>query len=114
MMKTAMFLRAAGLAACLASPFPSANAASQPAPFAEGDPAQGKPLVERDCVACHAQRMGGNAERMYLRADRRVQTPQQLLAQVRFCNTQLGTSYFPDDEANVAAYLNAQYYHFKP
>lgn len=91
-----------------------AFAGEQPAPFAGGDPAAGRTLVDRDCVACHAQRFSGEADRMYLRAERRVHTPQQLLAQVTWCNTQLGAKYFPDDEANVAAYLNQRYYHFKP
>jgi hypothetical protein len=92
----------------------AAPAAQQPAPFAAGDPEQGKPLVQRDCVACHARQMAGDAERIYLRADRRVRTPEQLLAQVAFCNTELGTNYFPDEEAHVAAHLNARYYGFKP
>lgn len=88
--------------------------AAPPEPFADGDPGAGKPLVEKDCVACHITRAGGDGTTMYLRSDRRVNTPQQLLAQVRYCNTELGTNYFPDEEAHVAAYLNAQYYRFKP
>lgn len=92
----------------------AASAAEQPVPFAHADAASGKTLVERDCVACHAQKFSGDADRIYLRNDRRVQTPQQLLAQVSWCNTQLGTKYFPDDEENVAAYLNQRYYHFRP
>ncbi|HZQ60693.1 MAG TPA: cytochrome c [Casimicrobiaceae bacterium] len=88
--------------------------AAEPAPFAHADAAAGKALVERDCVACHAQKFSGDADRIYLRQDRRVHTPQQLLAQVSWCNTQLGTKYFPDDEENVAAYLNQRYYHFAP
>lgn len=91
-----------------------AAGAAEPAPFDHGDAAQGKPLVERDCVACHASRFDGKPEQMYLRADRRVRTPAQLLAQVRYCNAQLNTQYFPEDEEHVAAYLNGQYYHFKP
>jgi hypothetical protein len=50
---------------------------------------------------------------MYLRADRKVRTPEQLMAQVRTCNVQLGTNYFPEEEEHVAAYLNLQYYKFK-
>jgi hypothetical protein len=42
-----------------------------------------------------------------------VHNPEQLLAQVRYCNAQLGSGYFPDEEAHVAAYLNKQYYHFE-
>lgn len=88
--------------------------AAPPAPFEHGDPAAGKTIVERDCVACHARKFDGDGDKMYLRSERRVQTPQQLLAQVSYCNTQLGTQYFPEDEEHVAAYLNARYYHFKP
>ena len=41
-------------------------------------------------------------------------TPEQLLAQVRACNTQLGKNYFPEEEEHVAAYLNLKYYKFPP
>lgn len=96
----------------LASPAPAVEAS--PAPFANGDAAIGKTLAERDCVACHARQMAGDADKMYLRADRRVNTPQKLLAQVSYCNAELGTHYFPDEEEHIAAYLNARYYKFKP
>ena len=33
-----------------------------------------------------------------------------LRAQVAYCNTQLGTGYFPDEEEHVAAWLNQRYY----
>lgn len=87
---------------------------AQPAPFAHGDAVAGKALVERDCVACHARRMEGDANRMYLRPDHRVRTPAQLIAQVRYCNTELGTNYFPEEEEHVAAYLNQRFYKFAP
>ena len=90
---------------------PSAYAAP-PAPFEHGDAGAGRTIVERDCVACHDRKFPGNGEQMYLRADRRVSTPAQLLAQVSYCNTQLGTQYFPDDEEHIAAYLNERYYRF--
>lgn len=102
------------LAATLLVTIPAAAAESPPAPFANGDANIGKTLAEHDCVACHARHMAGDAEKMYLRSNRRVNTPQQLLAQVRYCNSELGTNYFPDDEEHVAAHLNAQYYKFKP
>lgn len=86
--------------------------AQQPAPFAHGDAPAGKTLVDRDCVACHAQRYSP-ATAMYTRADRRVTTPSQLLAQVQRCNVELNAGYFPDEEESVAAYLNDAYYKFK-
>ena len=87
--------------------------AQQPAPFAHGDAKAGQALVERDCVACHLTKFSDKAT-IYTRSDRRVTTPGQLLAQVQRCNLELKTSYFPDDEENVAAYLNQSYYKFKP
>lgn len=87
---------------------------TQPAPFAHGDPAAGKSIVERDCISCHAQKFPADPNRMYTRSDHRVTTPQKLAAQVQACNTNLGKGYFPEDEDNIAAYLNATFYHFKP
>lgn len=107
-------LRATCLSLALHCWMPDVLAGDQPAPFADGDAKLGKPIVARDCVACHARRMAGDAEKMYLRSDRRVHTPEQLLAQVSYCNSELGTHYFPDEEAHIAAYLNAEYYRFKP
>lgn len=82
-------------------------------PLAGADPAAGKALVQKDCVSCHQQRFG-DAATIYTRADRRVKSRAQLLAQVQYCNTQLNSNYFPEDEANVAASLNQQYYRFRP
>jgi hypothetical protein len=86
--------------------------AQQPAPFANGDAKAGHVLVDRDCIGCHVQKFG-DAATIYTRADRKVTTPGQLLAQVQRCNLELKTSYFPDDEENVAAFLNDTYYKFK-
>jgi mono/diheme cytochrome c family protein len=97
---------AASLAALAADP--------QPKPFAAGDPEKGKKIVETDCVSCHAQRFKGDADQMYLRPDHRVKTPEQLLSQVRVCNSQLSKNYFPDEEEHIAAYLNSRFYKFKP
>jgi cytochrome c553 len=91
----------------------AANATAAPGAPA-GDAGIGKALHEKDCVACHARRFDGDAAKIYLRPDRRVQTREQLAAQVARCNTQLSTSYFPEEEEHVATYLNLQYYKFKP
>jgi cytochrome c553 len=100
---------AAGTAAMLAA----AALAQQPPPLHNGDAKAGKPLADKDCVACH-ERQFGSAATIYTRADRKVRTPAQLLAQVRYCNVELKAGYFPDEEEHVAAYLNEQYYRFKP
>jgi len=93
---------------------PPIRAEPQPKPFATGDATAGKAMADSDCVACHAQRFAGKADEMYLRPDHKVRTPEQLLAQIRMCNVQLGKNYFPEEEEHVAAYLNLRYYKFKP
>ena len=87
--------------------------AQQPPPLAHGDAVAGKQLVDKDCVVCHTRRFG-DAATIYTRADRKVRTAAQLLAQVQFCNVDLKAGYFPEEEEHVAAYLNLQYYKFKP
>ena len=73
----------------------------------------GAALHDKDCVACHVGRAGGDGTRMYTRIDRRVTTPEKLKAQIAFCNSELGTGYFPEEEEHIAAYLNLRYYKFK-
>ena len=91
----------------------AATNAQQPAPFSHGDAKAGKTLVERDCVACHEQKFKP-ATAIYTRPERRVTSAPQLLTQVQVCNTELRAGYFPEDEENVAAFLNDTYYKFKP
>ena len=91
-----------------------ALAQTPPAPFAKGDAKAGKALVERDCVSCHAAKFANDPDRMYTRADHRVNSPGKLLAQVQACNTNLGKGYFPEEEEHIAAYLNLQFYKFAP
>lgn len=103
------FRRSTLLPALLLALATSVSAQGAPA----GDPKIGKALHEKDCAGCHARRFEGDAAKIYLRPDRRVQTPKQLAAQVAYCNSQLATGYFPEEEAHVAAYLELQYYHFE-
>jgi hypothetical protein len=80
---------------------------------APGDPAAGRALVEKDCNGCHVRQFG-SAERIYVRPDRRVKTRAQLEAQVTYCNTQLGTGLFPDEEASIVSWLDREHYRFAP
>ena len=86
---------------------------AQPAatPYAKGDAAAGEALGQRDCVSCHAAKFG-SAEAIYVRKERRVTTPQQLMVQVQRCNAELSKGYFPDEEESVAAWLDRDFYHF--
>lgn len=79
----------------------------------KGDAAIGKTLHDKSCIACHASKFGGDGSRIYTRADRKVSTQQQLSSRVKACNNNVGAGWFPEEEAHVAAYLNATYYHIK-
>jgi cytochrome c peroxidase len=82
--------------------------------FKSADPAAGKTLhSENNCAACHQQRTGGNEQAFYIRAERKIATPEKLIAQVSACSAQLKLGLFPEDELNIAAYLNREYYKFK-
>jgi hypothetical protein len=83
-------------------------------PFPKADPQQGEKLVnESKCNVCHVRLVGGDGTAIFTRSDRKVRTAAGLLSQVRTCNTMLGTNWFPEDEENVASYLNQTYYKFK-
>jgi len=87
--------------------------AAMAAPFPKVDPAAGGKLFnEAKCNACHAKTFGGDGSSVYTRADRRVKSADALMKQVRACVTQLNVQWFPDEEENVAAYLNQRYYKF--
>jgi len=82
-------------------------------PFPKADAQKGEKLVqESKCNACHVTIVGGDGTAIFTRTDRKVKTAAGLLSQVRTCNTMLGTNWFPEDEENVAAYLNQTYYKF--
>lgn len=77
------------------------------------DTAHGKKLVEeKKCEICHNNQTMGDAKAVYLRKDRKVTSLAKLRAQVAACNSQLNLQLFPDDEEDVAAYLNETYYRF--
>lgn len=82
-------------------------------PFASGNAAAGKTLHEQKCAACHAGRFGSDGSRIYTRSDRRINSASGLAQQITTCNAMLGNELFPEDEANLGAYLNQTYYKFK-
>lgn len=43
--------------------------AAQADPLAAGDVKLGKQLVDKNCIACHAARFGGDGSKMYTRED---------------------------------------------
>ena len=78
-----------------------------------GNPKIGQQLVEKSCIRCHAAMYGGNGSGIYTRPDRIVHNLKQLAARVALCNANTNTGWFPDEERDVVAFLNQQYYHFK-
>ena len=86
---------------------------AQAAPFEKGDANKGKVLVDKQCVACHVSLFKGDGSAVYTRADHKAKNPNQLAARIAGCNTNTGAGWFPEDELNVAAYLNNTYYKFK-
>ncbi len=84
------------------------------APVFSADVNNGKPLHQAECYQCHAQKSGlGNGDIIYTRADRKVKDPARLKFMVSMCNTELRLDLFPEDEADLVAYLNQQFYKFK-
>jgi len=81
--------------------------------LAAGDVDKGRKLVaEKHCDDCHASKTLGDAKAVYLRKDRKVTTFAKLKAQVALCNSELNLQMFPDEEDDVVAFLDREYYHF--
>jgi hypothetical protein len=72
-----------------------------------GDPELGKQLNDEHCVKCHGSEV-------YTRENRRVKNLDGLHKQVRFCEQNLGLTWFDDQINNTATYLNQEYYKFDP
>lgn len=92
----------------------SASAQAQERLFKGSDIAAGKALhQEHKCSTCHQERHSLNEKDYYTRPDRKVTSQEKLITQINFCSTQLKLSLFPEDELNIAAYLNNAYYKLK-
>lgn len=75
----------------------------------------GKAIDQVKCYACHAKKTGfSNGDMIYTRSDRKVKDFARLKTMVAMCNTELRLDMFPEDEADVTAYINKQFYKFKP
>lgn len=82
--------------------------------YAIPDLANGKKIDEQKCYACHAKKTGfGNGDMIYTRSDGKVKNLENLKSMVARCNAELRLELFPEDEADVTAFLNKQFYKFK-
>lgn len=87
--------------------------AASPA-LAAGDPAVGEKLVQaKGCELCHDRQPLHGAKAIYLRPDRKVRSMDELRAQVSACNHGLHLDLSPDEERDVVAYLDRDYYRFR-
>jgi hypothetical protein len=78
------------------------------------DLANGKKIDEQKCYACHAKKSGfGNGDMIYTRSDSKVKNLENIKSMVARCNAELRLELFPEDEADVTAFLNKQFYKFK-
>lgn len=78
------------------------------------DADRGKTLHDPKCMTeCHAKKANGDVKGLYTRKER-MNSLEKVKSQVSFCNQQLLKSeWWPDDEADVVAYLNRDFYQFK-
>jgi len=67
---------------------------------------RGKKLHNENCVRCHGSEL-------YTRSNRRIRTYAGLSIHVQRCATNLNKQWFEDEVADVADYLDAEFYFFK-
>ncbi len=67
---------------------------------------QSEHYIDANCETCHG-------EDFYQRKDRKVHTYVALEAFVEGCNTNLDVGWFPDEVADVTAWMNQAFYHFE-
>lgn len=91
----------------------TAASAQVPQAFKSANPDEGQKLVsERQCDSCHAQKWGNDGKDVY-RPGKHIHNVAELRKQVNQCNTGLNLNLFPEEETDIAAWLNRSYYHFK-
>jgi hypothetical protein len=83
------------------------------APWGTVDLQAAKPLHDKACTSCHIRMYGGDGSKMYTREGRVLSDKLELLQRVAACNSQVSSGWFPEDEGNVAAWLNKHYYRFE-
>lgn len=82
-------------------------------PWGKVDLQAGKALHDKACTSCHMRMYGGDGSKMYTRDGRMLSSKLELQQRVATCNAMSNAGWFPEDENNVAAWLNKQYYHFE-
>ena len=105
------FDRAVITQAVLATALSALSSLAVAGPVPDADLANGKQIHEnKQCASCHREKTGRDEAFIYLREDRKVKTLFDLRRMVSICSTQLQLALFPEDERDVAAYLNQRFY----
>lgn len=81
---------------------------------AQADVRRGAALHETHCTACHNKLVDGDGTLLYTRGDRKIHAFPALRTQVQRCQSSQRLQWRDEEVDDVAAYLNAAYYHFKP
>lgn len=82
-------------------------------PFPQGNVQAGQKLFEKhDCNQCHNSMMRGDGNKIFTRFDRKVKTPDDMIAQINMCSGNIRAHLTPKETQDIAAYLNI-YYKFK-
>ena len=97
-----------GVAAVLLALAAAATAATE-----SPDPTQGQKLYKQYCTGCHIRLVGGDGTAIHTRKDSIIHSLSALNQRVAFCSTQINAHLFPDEEADIAAWLNNTFYKFK-
>ncbi len=83
-------------------------------PFPKGDAESGKRFfAQNNCNRCHDGIMNGDGNKIFTRINRKVNDPDQLIAQLGRCSAGGNIPMTPQDKQNLGAYLSREYYHFK-
>jgi mono/diheme cytochrome c family protein len=88
-----------------------ASAAAFANPFPDADLANGKELHDsKRCAACHTEKTSRDEAFIYQRSERKVKSLFDLRRYVSLCNMELKLELFPEDERDVAAFVNERFY----
>jgi cytochrome c2 len=80
------------------------------APFPDGDEQTGKRIFDQHkCNRCHAAMLGGDGNTMFTRANRKIHSAPELIAQIKRCSGAAHARLTPQDEQHIGAYLNRFY-----
>lgn len=72
----------------------------------------GKELHNSNCTSCHISIQGGDGSGIYTRENRRIESYQALIKQVKRCRDSLGIEWPDEHISDVIEYLNSSFYKF--